>query len=71
MANTYTQIHIHTVFSVKNRSSLIKKEWQDRLYQYIIAIIIYLNRLNSVACLRHAERCGMGNFFYRACIPTG
>ena len=39
MANTYTQIHIHTVFSVKNRSSLIKKEWQDRLYQYIIAII--------------------------------
>jgi len=39
MANTYTQIHIHAVFTVKNRSSLIKKEWQDRLYQYIIAII--------------------------------
>jgi len=39
MSNTYTQIHIHAVFAVKNRQSLIKKEWQNRLYQYIIAII--------------------------------
>jgi REP element-mobilizing transposase RayT len=39
MANTYTQIHIHAVFAVQNRISLIKKDWQDRLYQYIIAII--------------------------------
>ena len=39
MANTYTQIHIHAVFTVQNRISLIKKEWKDRLYQYIISII--------------------------------
>jgi REP element-mobilizing transposase RayT len=39
MANTCTQIHIHAVFSVQNRLSLISKEWQDRLYLYIIAII--------------------------------
>ena len=39
MANTYTQIHIHAVFSVQNRISLIQKKWQDRLYQYMIAII--------------------------------
>jgi len=39
MANTYTQIHIHAVFAVQNRLSLIKTDWQDRLYQYIIAII--------------------------------
>jgi REP element-mobilizing transposase RayT len=39
MANTYTQIHIHAVFSVQNRISLIHKKWQDRLYQYVIAII--------------------------------
>ncbi|MDR0737645.1 MAG: IS200/IS605 family transposase [Prevotellaceae bacterium] len=39
MANTYTQIHIHAVFSVQNRISLINEKWQDRLYQYIIAII--------------------------------
>ncbi|MDR2449481.1 MAG: IS200/IS605 family transposase [Prevotellaceae bacterium] len=39
MANTYTQIHIHAVFSVQNRISLIHEKWQERLYQYIIAII--------------------------------
>lgn len=39
MANTYTQIHIHVVFAVQNRASLIGKEWQHRLYQYIIGII--------------------------------
>ncbi len=39
MANTYTQIHIHVVFAVQNRLSLINKSWQDRLYQYIIGII--------------------------------
>ena len=30
MANTYTQIHIHTVFAVQNRMSLINKLWQER-----------------------------------------
>ncbi|GHT63458.1 hypothetical protein FACS189451_10230 [Bacteroidia bacterium] len=39
MANTFTQIHIHTVFAVQNRMSLINKSWQERLYKYIIAII--------------------------------
>jgi REP element-mobilizing transposase RayT len=39
MANTFTQIHIHTVFAVQNRMSLINKDWQERLYQYIIAIV--------------------------------
>ena len=39
MANTFTQIHIHAVFAVQNRISLINKSWQDRLYKYIIAII--------------------------------
>jgi len=39
MANTFTQIHIQTVFAVQNRMSLINKDWQDRLYKFIIAII--------------------------------
>jgi len=39
MANTYTQIHLHLVFAVQNRISLIKKEWQQNLYKYIITII--------------------------------
>ncbi|MDR2802474.1 MAG: transposase [Prevotellaceae bacterium] len=29
MANTYTQIHIHAVFAVQNRMSLINKSWQE------------------------------------------
>ncbi|QQS52645.1 MAG: IS200/IS605 family transposase [Bacteroidota bacterium] len=39
MPNTYTQIHIHTVFAVQNRPSLISKSWSQRLYQYITGII--------------------------------
>ncbi len=39
MANTYTQIHIHTIFAVKKRASLIQKEWKDELYKYITGII--------------------------------
>ena len=39
MPNTYTQIYIHTVFSVKNRISLINPQWKDELYKYITGII--------------------------------
>ena len=39
MANTYTQIHIQTVFAVQNRQSLIKVEWKNELYKYITGII--------------------------------
>ncbi len=39
MPNTYTQIHLHFVFAVQNRVSLIEKEWKDRLYQYITGIV--------------------------------
>jgi len=39
MANTYTQIHIHAVFAVQNRLSLIQKQWQDELYKYITGIL--------------------------------
>ena len=39
MPNTYTQIHIHVVFAVQNRTSLINREWESRLHQYIVGII--------------------------------
>lgn len=39
MPNTYSQIHIHVVFSVQNRLSLISKQWEQRLYKYISGII--------------------------------
>lgn len=39
MANTYTQIHIHTVFAVQNRNALIGTTWKIELYKYITGII--------------------------------
>ena len=39
MANTYTQIHIHAVFAVQNRLSLIQKQWKEELNQYITGIV--------------------------------
>ncbi len=39
MANTYTQIHIHLVFAVKNRDALISSTWRDELEKYMTEII--------------------------------
>ncbi len=39
MANSYSQIHIHIVFAVKNRDAQIKPEWEERLFQYITGIV--------------------------------
>jgi putative transposase len=39
MANTYTQIHLHIVFAVKGRQSLIQPTFKNELYKYISGII--------------------------------
>jgi putative transposase len=39
MANTYTQIHIHFVFAVKFRQTIIQNEWKEQLYTYIAGIV--------------------------------
>ena len=39
MANVYSQIHIHVVFAVKHRLSLIEERWEDELYKYITGIV--------------------------------
>ncbi len=39
MSNTYSQIHIHCIFAVKYRQSLITKDWKERLHQYITGIV--------------------------------
>ena len=39
MANTYNQIFVQFVISVKNKMPLIKPEWEHRLYQYITTTI--------------------------------
>jgi len=35
MAHSYSQIHIHLVFSTKDRRNSIAKEWQLRLWAYM------------------------------------
>lgn len=35
MANTYTQLNVHAVFSVKGRGNYISKEWIDELHKYL------------------------------------
>ena len=39
MANTYSQIILHIVFSVKKRENLLKDEWREDLHKYITGII--------------------------------
>lgn len=39
MPGTYSQIYIHIVFAVQNRNALIHSSWEERLYQYITAIV--------------------------------
>ncbi|MBM2816765.1 MAG: transposase [Ignavibacteria bacterium] len=39
MANTFTQIYLHVIFSVKLREHLIGNDWKDELYKYINGII--------------------------------
>ena len=37
--STYSQIYIQTIFAVKGRDSLIRPDWEERLYKYITGIV--------------------------------
>lgn len=39
MANTYSQIYLQVVFSVKGRQNLIHKDWREELHKYICGIV--------------------------------
>lgn len=39
MANTFSQIYIQIVFSVKGRQNLINANWKDELHKYICGIV--------------------------------
>lgn len=39
MANTYTQMNVHAVFSVKGRANFISQNWHDELHRYIAGIL--------------------------------
>jgi len=38
MANTYSQIHLHFIFSPKFRASLINEYWEKDMFEYITGI---------------------------------
>ena len=38
MANTYTQLYVHSVFAVKYRKAVLQTDWDERLRRYIIGI---------------------------------
>jgi putative transposase len=39
MSDTYTQLYIHLVFSVKGRNNFIQPIWEDELHKYITAVV--------------------------------
>jgi REP element-mobilizing transposase RayT len=39
MANTYTQMYVHLVFSPKNKDALIGKTWKNDLEKYVTGIV--------------------------------
>ena len=40
MANTFTQIYIHVVFTVAGREYLIHNQFKDEIYKYITGIMV-------------------------------
>jgi putative transposase len=39
MSDTYTQLYIHLVFSVKGRNNFIQPNWETELHKYITAVV--------------------------------
>jgi putative transposase len=35
MANSYTSLFVHVIFSTKNREPLLKSPWRERLFAYM------------------------------------
>ncbi len=44
MPDTFTQIYVHAIFAVKNRSALIHPSFKDELYKYITGIVTNKNQ---------------------------
>jgi putative transposase len=52
MPNTYAQLYIQIVFTVKGRENLIKEEFRAELQKYISGIITNLNqKLYAIYCM--------------------
>jgi REP element-mobilizing transposase RayT len=44
MANTYTQINIHAIFSIKGRENIITRNFREDLFKYISGILNHHNQ---------------------------
>jgi len=52
MANTFSQIYLQFVFTVKNRQSLIPKEHKEELHKYITGLVRNRNaKMLAVHCM--------------------
>jgi len=52
MANTFSQLYVHIVFSVKNRLSLVKSKNKESIQKYITGILQNKkNKLLAINCM--------------------
>jgi putative transposase len=52
MANTYSQLYVHIVFSVKNREHLINSKYKEEIHKYISGIAKqYESRVLKINCM--------------------
>lgn len=51
MANTYTQLHVHIVFSVRRREAMIQEQFRDELQKYMTGIIRKKHKLLAIYCM--------------------
>lgn len=52
MANTYTQLYAHIIFSVKHRDRCISAEHREEVQKYITAIVASLNqKMMALYCM--------------------
>lgn len=54
MANTYTQMNVHAVFSVKGRGNFISNNWSETLHRYIAGTLKKTNNF-SLAVNGHRD----------------
>lgn len=44
MANTYTQLFVHIIFSTKRREKVLSKHFREELFKYISGILLHKNQ---------------------------
>lgn len=53
MANTYSQVYVHVIFTVKGRMPLLRKEFREEVFKYMAGIA--RNKKNKVIIINGVE----------------